>query len=368
MKHKILILVIFLAIAGVFFFWPEKVENSNPGSLPGNITAHLLDPTTNNAVAGYQMDGHEYLYSFSGLGWGKQPGDIHSNSYLVNVNEQFATDIPSVPGGKNRLASIAVTVGDLIYVIGGYTVEPDGSEISTPEVYAFDPMNETYTEVSPMPTPVDDTVALVYQDRYIYLVSGWHNEGNVADVQVYDTLEDAWFEATAYPGSPVFGHAGGIDGNRLIIADGVAVLGKDENDRRIFGATDEVYLGTINPADPADITWTAMPPHPGNPLYRMAATGVSGENLILFAGGSDNPYNFNGMGYNGEPSGPSASVFGFDLVQKEWRIFGSKPYATMDHRGLVQMGDRFYTLGGMAEDQEVIDTVSWFSLERGDGQ
>lgn len=25
-----------------------------------------------------------------------------------------------------------------------------------------------------MPVPVDDSVALVYRDRYVYLVSGWH--------------------------------------------------------------------------------------------------------------------------------------------------------------------------------------------------
>lgn len=367
MNHKIIILIVVLMVAGALVFWPEKTDDIAPGKLPGGITAHLLDPTSNNAVAGIAMGDDLYLYSFSGLGSGKETADINSNSYLVNVAEQFATDIPPVPGGKDRLASIAVTLGNLIYVIGGYTVEPDGTEISTPEVFAFNPDDETYTEVSPMPTPVDDTVALVYQGRYIYLVSGWHNEGNVTDVQVYDTIDNLWFSATPYPGSPVFGHAGGISGNRFVIADGVAVLGTDENGRRQFGATDEVYLGTINPNDPAEITWTALPAHPGNPLYRMAATGVLGQNLILFAGGSDNPYNYNGMGYNGQPSGPSASVFGFDIVQKEWRIFGEKPYATMDHRGLVQLGNRFYTLGGMAEGQEVIDAVFWFSLENPDG-
>lgn len=366
MNHKIIIFIVVLIVAGALVFWPEKTNDISPGKLPGGVTAHLLDPTSNNAVAGIAMGDDLYLYSFSGLGFGKETADIHSNSYLVNVPEQFATDIPDVPGDKDRLASIAVTVENLIYVIGGYTVEADGSEISTPEVFAFNPMDETYTLRAPMPTPVDDTVALVYQDRYIYLVSGWHNEGNVADVQVYDTDEDNWFSATPYPGSPVFGHAGGIVEGRFVIADGVAVLGKDENGRRIFGATDEVYLGTINPDDPAEITWTPLPAHPGNPLYRMAATGVPDKNLILFAGGSDNPYNYNGMGYNGVPSGPSASVFGFDIVLKEWRVFGQKPNATMDHRGLVQLGKRFYTLGGMAEGQEVIDTVSWFSLERAD--
>ncbi len=133
-----------LAVVGIFIFWPDETDDIRPGNLPGGITAHLFEPTTNNAVAGFTMGEDRYLYSFSGLGFGKEVADIHSNSYLVNVAEQFATDIPDVPGGKNRLASIAATVGDLIYVIGGYTVEPDGSEVSTPEVYAFNPLDETY--------------------------------------------------------------------------------------------------------------------------------------------------------------------------------------------------------------------------------
>jgi hypothetical protein len=38
-----------------------------------------------------------------------------------------------------------------------------------------------------MPVPVDDDISLPYQSRYIYLISGWHNDGNVNLVQLYDT-------------------------------------------------------------------------------------------------------------------------------------------------------------------------------------
>jgi len=317
-------------------------------------------------VAGVMVGDAPYLYSFSGLGEGKTASDIHSNAYKVNVVEQWSTDLPPLPGGKNRLASIAATVSGKIYILGGYTVDPEGTEVSTPEVFAFDPITETYTARAPIPVPVDDSVALTYLDRYIYLVSGWHDEGNVADVQVFDTETNSWFAATPYPGPPVFGHAGGIVGNRFVIADGVAVKGHNEDGSRIFGATEEAFLGTIDPEDPGRIDWRELPPHPGNPLYRMAATGDASRTMIVFAGGSDNPYNYNGLGYNGVPSNPSASVFGFDIVLKEWRVFGNKPDATMDHRGLVQFGKRFYTLGGMGEDQTVLDDVYWFTLEYGD--
>ena len=77
--------------------------------------------------------------------------------------------------------------------------------------------------------PVDDTVALVYQNRYIYLVSGWHGSGiskstgNVNLVQVFDSQQGRWFNATPFPGAPVFGHAGGIVDDQFLIVDGVKV-------------------------------------------------------------------------------------------------------------------------------------------------
>jgi len=362
LKHYILFAI--LGFTVLFLLLPTGTEDIPVSSLKTEIIAHLPDPASNNAVAKATLGGEVYLFSFSGLGMGKTRTDIHARAYAVNVTEQWARDLPSLPGGKNRLASVAVTAGNTIYLFGGYTVAGDGDEISTPEVFAYDPIQRTYTEMSPIPVPVDDSVALLYQDRYIYLVSGWHDSANVADVQVFDTAEDRWFVATPYPGAPVFGHAGGIVGNRMIIADGVKVLDGVVGAAR-FATSDEVYLGTIDETDPAVIVWQAIRAHPGNPLYRMAATGFLSRNLVVFAGGSANPYNYNGIGYDDIPSKPSASVFGYDLRHGRWRLYGEKLFATMDHRGLLEVNGRFYTLGGMVEGQEVSDVVSWFELTGG---
>lgn len=79
-----------------------------------------------------------------------------------------------------------------VYIFGGYTVAADHSEHSIASVHRLDPADNTYTELTPMPVPVDDTLALVYRDRYVYLVSGWHETGNVNLVQLYDTETDIW--------------------------------------------------------------------------------------------------------------------------------------------------------------------------------
>ena len=55
-----------------------------------------------------------------------------------------------------------------------------------------------------MPVPVDDAVAVTYADRFIYLISGWHDLGNVNLVQRYDTETDTWDPGNADAGARCF--------------------------------------------------------------------------------------------------------------------------------------------------------------------
>ena len=366
-KYRLLLILMVIAgLAGDYY-----LLRSTPGPEPAATLTSTLEgaqsytlpmATANNAVATLEVNGTPYLYSFSGLGPGKTRHDIHSRAFALDLESGNVEVLGLVPGGKDRLASIAVGLFDRIFIFGGYTVAEDGSEVSTPEVFAFDPVTGEYQARAPMPLPVDDSLAFAYADRYIYLVSGWHDDGNVADVQVYDSREDRWFAATPYPGAPVFGQAGGIVGHRFVIADGVAVLGRDAAGRRQFGISEAAYLGIIDPQDPALIRWQALPKHPGPGLYRMAATGSERLGLVIFAGGSPNPYNFNGIGYDGVPSEPSALVFAYDPAAGAWLELGRKPVATMDHRGLLEVGEYFYTIGGMGTGQIVSDQVLSFRL------
>ena len=97
----------------------------------------------------------------------------------------------------------------------------------------------------------------------------------------------------------------------------------------------------------------------------MAATGWAKRNMIVFAGGSDNPYNINGIGYNKEPSAPSSHVWGYDIVKDAYVLFKDKPVPTMDHRGLIHLdGNTFLTLGGMGKDQAVLKKMNVFEVKK----
>jgi DNA-binding winged helix-turn-helix (wHTH) protein/tetratricopeptide (TPR) repeat protein len=321
-----------------------------PGPLP--------EPVANNAVAEYSKDGLQYVMSFMGLGPGKGHGDISKKAWLWRSDTAAWEPFPEVPVEQGRLAAVAVGLYDRVLLFGGYTVAPDGTEKSTPEVFIINPLNGSYQRRADMPVPVDDAVAFAYANRYIYLVSGWHDEGNVDHVQVYDTWEDTWAMADAFPGTPVFGHAGGIVGQQFVIVGGVGVLGMKDGKRQ-FGAINQAWQGEIDSDDPTKISWSELPLLDETAQYRMAATGDESSGLVLFAGGSRRPYNFNGIGYDGLPAEPENSFFGWDITGGAWVWFPDVSRdATMDHRGLLKIGNAgFITLGGMTAGQVVTGSL-----------
>ena len=319
----------------------------------------LPEAVSNNAVAAVDTEKGTYLLSFMGLAKGKSYRDVHDKTWVLapGASEwQPGKPVPSSLSLAGRLASVAVGLNGQAYLFGGYTVAEDHSEISSPDNFRYDPVADQFQAIAPMPVPVDDAVALVYQQRYIYLVSGWHNDGNVNLVQVYDAKLDRWTQASPFLGAPVFGQAGGIVGNKLVICDGVAVHAHADK-RRSFAAETACYLGTIDPKQPSKIDWRTLPHPTGKARYRMAATGLADGQKIVFAGGSDNPYNYNGIGYDGQPSEPDPMLWIFDLNKFTWSVTPSDSN-TMDHRGLLAYKGQLWVIGGMGPKQTVLSQVT----------
>lgn len=328
----------------------------------------LPKAVSNNAVAQVKANNQDYIISFSGLASGKSFEDVHNYTYVYDVKLQtwqVKSPVPiakAINGLTGRLASVATAINDTAYVFGGYTVAEDHSEVSVPDVYAYHVLTDQYQQLAAMPVPVDDSVALAYKNRYIYLISGWHNDGNVNLVQLFDTQTNQWQQASPFPGKPVFGHAGGIVDNTLVICDGVRVdvhLTK----RRSYAAENACYRGEINPKKPSNISWHQVKHPTGTSRYRMAARGVinsvTNSKEIVFVGGSDNPYNYNGIGYNGEPSTPSNEIWRYNIATATWQITYSN-ISTMDHRGLLELNGKLLTVGGMGKNQKVLKSINTY--------
>jgi N-acetylneuraminic acid mutarotase len=305
------------------------------------------------------------VFTFYGLGSGKTSGDIARDVNAYDLHRRAWRKVTDIPVTAGRLASAAVTIAGQVYLLGGYTVSATGDEVSTAEVLRFDPVNARFAVETPMPVPVDDTVALPWRDRWVVLVSGWHATGNVADVQIYDTRTKLWSVGSPWPGQPVFGHAGGLVRDAMVICDGVTSV-KGANGKNRFSISDACWRGDLDQGTDGEIRWTALPPHPGRPLYRSGAVGTrSGMGIarVVFAGGSERPYNYNGIGYDGVPAEPSAAVFSFNLTRDIWTQHAPLPVAGMDFRGLIEADDCFHLFGGMRDGQAVSGDVIQFSLQ-----
>jgi len=63
-------------------------------------------------------------------------------------------------GGK--IACSASRVDDIIYIIGGYHVAANGSEISSVKVHRYDIINNTFlSDGADIPVPIDDQSQVV---------------------------------------------------------------------------------------------------------------------------------------------------------------------------------------------------------------
>ena len=99
----------------------------------------LPQPVSNNAVVSVESRGEAYVVSFAGLGAGRGHEDTLDVTYVFSDRDDAWAQAGPVPGGVGRLAAVAAAAGELAYVFGGYTVDADGEEVSTPWVHAFDP-------------------------------------------------------------------------------------------------------------------------------------------------------------------------------------------------------------------------------------
>ena len=325
---------------------------------------------SNNAVASVvHGNGTTTLYSFMGILEPAGNSNITAMSFKLTLpggTWQRIADAPLL-NGLPKIAANAIAVAGEVYLIGGYSVQ-SFRETTEHRLFRYDEAGDVYVELARVPVEVDDAVVGVYQDRYIYLVSGWHGpiNNNVPDVQVYDTGTDTWTAATPIPAPlpGLFGHSGTVIGDRIIYCDGVTTVGG-------FLLTDRVFVGRIDPQQTGNfnsIAWTEVAAHPGSATYRAAASqGAALGGRMLLLGGTDNPYNFNGIGYNGRSSFPLDQVLSYDPIGDDWRALTTTgPHeATMDHRGLVRAANGWVTVGGMLGPRTMTDRVFLLRLVGG---
>ena len=316
-------------------------------------TWELLDSmparAANNAVAYGTDDVYDYVFSFGGIDSSKIHTGVNNRAFRYTVGTDSWEEIAPLPFAQTNIASGASNVKNMIYIIGGYHVNPGGSEVSSNEVMRYNPATNAYiSNGANIPTPIDDHVQCVWRDSLIYVVTGWSNTGNVPTVQIYDTEADVWLTGSETPNDntyKAFGASGEIIGDTIYYYGG-ASTGIN------FPAQKYLRKGVINAENPTEVVWTLLEDGPTN-LYRSAA--LTYENYVFWAGGSAISYNYNGVAYNGSGGVPPLNqIMRYDHSNGNWNQGEGAPYAVMDLRGIARISPTEWVIcGGMEADQYV---------------
>jgi N-acetylneuraminic acid mutarotase len=337
----------FLPLAGVIFAGLAFAAES---------TIELPQPLSDNAVSILKLHGQFVLFSMMGIGPKKTWDAVSNAAYLFDAWSGKAKTIRAVPGTVGRIGAAAVGAGDHIFLFGGYVLFQGGGMV-VPDMNVYEPANDRWVRGPDIPTAVGDPVIGVYRERYIYLIGGRSDHGPVADVQIYDMQKYRWLRSTSFAGTPVFGHAGGVVGDTIVYVDGARKNDVAGGPR--FLASDECWTGKIDHHDPTKIEWSKLPSHPGAARFRIAAGASDKDGMIYFSGGSDNPHDYNGIGYDGKPSEPSPVTFAFNLKIEKWQLINDNtPQPTMDHHGLLVTPEGLVIIGGMEENQKVTAKIA----------
>jgi len=308
---------------------------------------------TSNAVA--SLKGGLELYSLMGVGPRKTWDDITNQVYILHLASAKWSDGRPVPGVAGRLGASAVGAKGQIFLFGGYVVDGQGAEITVADVNSYVADDHRWYRAADIPVAVDSAVIGVNHDRYIYLVGGKGKNGPVNNVQVYDAEKDSWSQATPLPGTPVFGHAGGLADDTIVYVDGAK---KNPAGGGPYLASDECWQGKIDRKDPNKIEWSKLPAHPGPARFAIVAGAGEHDRKVLFSGGSAVPHNFKGLDAEGKPAEVSTVTFSYDVHAGRWETIAEDTYdVRTDSRGILSTPVGSVILGGMVKNQAVTARV-----------
>ncbi len=282
---------------------------------------------TNNAVA--SLKGGTEIYSMMGIGGKRNWNDIINKTYVLRFKSGKWTEGKAVPGVAGRLGASATGARAQIFLFGGYVVDGQGTELTVGDVNSYSPEDHRWFRGEDIPVPVDSAVIGVTHDHLIYLIGGRSKSGPVNIVQVYDAEKNTWSQATPFPGTPVFGHAGGLTDETIVFVDGVK---KDSSGAYV--TSDQGWMGKIDHKDPNKIEWSKLPPHPGTARFGIVAG--AGEHHVLFSGGTATPHNYKGLDAEGKPVEISGLTFQYELHGNKWETITDDTFdVRADARGIV---------------------------------
>jgi N-acetylneuraminic acid mutarotase len=297
-----------------------------------------------NAVAA--LKGGFELFSIMGVGPKKTWDDVTKKVYVMSLSHAKWHEGRPVPGVAGRLGASAAGAKGQIVLMGGYVVDAEGDEMVVPDVNVY-VEERRWNRGKDIPVPVERAVVGVDHDQFVYLIGGRSANGPVNSVQVYDVEKDSWTQATPFPGTPVFGLAGGVADGSIVIVDG-AKAGPAGGPRYV--ASDECWLGKIDKKDPYKIEWSKLPAHPGPARFAIASGGSERDHRVFFSGGTPTPHDYKGVAYDGEPAEGCTFTFAYDVHHGRWETIDENTPDPRADSHILESTIGPVVVGGMAKN------------------
>ena len=86
----------------------------------------------------------KFVFSFGGIDSTLTYTGVHNKAWKYNVGSDTWESIADLPDNEATIASSASYVNGKIYIMGGYTIEANGNEVSSNKVLIYDVQNDTY--------------------------------------------------------------------------------------------------------------------------------------------------------------------------------------------------------------------------------
>ena len=149
--------------------------------------------------------------------------------------------------------------------------------------------------------------------------------------------------------TPVFGHAGGVADETIVVADGAK---KDPAGGNKYAVSDECWMGKIDHKNPSKIEWSKLPRIPAPDASEWLA--VEETTRSFFSGGTATYHNYKFLDNDGKQAEISPVTFAYELHGNRWDTISQDTYdVRSDARGILFTPLGQVILGGTLKNSAV---------------
>jgi N-acetylneuraminic acid mutarotase len=226
---------------------------------------------------------------------------------------------------------VSVTADDsLIYLLGGFGVEPGGSPSAPRTMFRYDPAADRWTAIGKIPEGVNHAGLAAVAGK-LYIVGGFRGTSFSPGgaVHIYDPATGSWRDGAPMP-TPRGALALAVLDGKIHAIGGNAAGGADLTPQQHGTPRSDHSVGTHEVYDPASDTWTRLAPMPTSRNHLGAAV-VAGKIHVV---GGRVPGNM--------------ELTTHEIYDRETGRWASGPPLPTGRSGIavVAHGERVYVFGG----------------------